>query len=153
MPLLFASRLFSTAPLPERVKTTDVFQDVAELMQGSGGRFYFLGATPAVMAQAVRNVRRRYPELMIAGYRHGCFSREDEITIVDAINTARPDILWIGLGVPAEQSFALRHRDRLRGVGVIKTSGGLFDFFAGEDRQATERVTVSSTSLRRKLGV
>ena len=58
--------------------------------------------------------------------------------MVAAINAVRPDILWLGLGVPAEQRFALRHREHLRGVGVIKTSGGLFDFLSGKNRRAPE---------------
>jgi N-acetylglucosaminyldiphosphoundecaprenol N-acetyl-beta-D-mannosaminyltransferase len=35
------------------------------------------------------------------------------------------------MGVPTAQSFALRNRDRLRGVGVIAAAGGLFDFLSG----------------------
>jgi N-acetylglucosaminyldiphosphoundecaprenol N-acetyl-beta-D-mannosaminyltransferase len=37
---------------------------------------------------------------------------------------------------PAEQSFAARNRDRLHGVGLIKTSGGLFDFVSGKNSRA-----------------
>jgi exopolysaccharide biosynthesis WecB/TagA/CpsF family protein len=62
----------------------------------------------------------------------------DEERIIDTINRARPDILWLGLGAPAEQSFAIRHRDRLRGVGLIKTSGGLFDFLSGKNARAPD---------------
>jgi N-acetylglucosaminyldiphosphoundecaprenol N-acetyl-beta-D-mannosaminyltransferase len=52
------------------------------------------------------------------------------------INQARPDILWLGLGVPLEQQFAIRNRQRLLNVGVIKTSGGLFDVLSGEKPRA-----------------
>jgi len=51
--------------------------------------------------------------------------------VIDAINAAKPDILWIGLGVPLEQQFSVRNRHRLRNVGLIKTSGGLFDVLSG----------------------
>ena len=78
-----------------------------------------------------------YPDLNIVGHSGGYLRREgDEEHIIDAINRARPDILWLGLGAPAEQSFAVRHRDRLRGVGLIKTSGGLFDFLSGKNARA-----------------
>jgi UDP-N-acetyl-D-mannosaminuronic acid transferase (WecB/TagA/CpsF family) len=46
---------------------TDLFHDVAELAQGRGGRFYFLGAGASVMEEAIRIVRRHYPRLAIAG--------------------------------------------------------------------------------------
>ena len=130
MPLVFVSRLFAT-PLPERVATTDLFHDVAELAQGRGGRFYFLGAGASVMEEAIRIVRRLYPGLAIAGNRADDFTLADEGTITAAIDAARPDILWLGMGVPTAQSFALRNRDRLRGVGVIAAAGGLFGFLSG----------------------
>ena len=74
MPLMFASRLFAT-PLPERVATTGLFHDVAELAQGRGGRFYFLEAEASVMEEAIRIVPRLYPGLAIAG------NRADDFTI------------------------------------------------------------------------
>ena len=39
-------------------------------------------------------------------------------------------MLWISLGVPLEQEFCARNLDALRGVGIVKTAGGLFDFLA-----------------------
>ena len=39
-------------------------------------------------------------------------------------------MLWLSLGVPLEQQFCMRNLDALRGVGIVKTSGGLFDFLS-----------------------
>jgi len=136
MPLVFASRVMSRVALPERVATTDLFHDVATLAQAQGASFYLLGASAAVIEKAVHNVRQRYPRLRIAGFRHGYFGRDEEDAVVAEINAARPDILWIGLGVPAEQNFARRQRERLTQVGLVKTSGGLFDFLAGRNPRA-----------------
>jgi N-acetylglucosaminyldiphosphoundecaprenol N-acetyl-beta-D-mannosaminyltransferase len=36
------------------------------------------------------------------------------------------------MGAPREQAFAMRNRRQLRGVGIIKTSGGMFDFLSGK---------------------
>jgi N-acetylglucosaminyldiphosphoundecaprenol N-acetyl-beta-D-mannosaminyltransferase len=136
MPLVFASRVMSRVALPERVATTDLFHDVAAAAQAHGASFYLLGAAPGVIERAVHNVRRRYPRLNIAGFRNGYFGRDEEESVVAEIDAVRPDILWIGLGVPAEQDFALRHRARLTNVGLIKTSGGLFDFLSGQNPRA-----------------
>jgi N-acetylglucosaminyldiphosphoundecaprenol N-acetyl-beta-D-mannosaminyltransferase len=136
MPIVLASRLLSRNPLPERVATTDLFHDVAEPAQARGATFYLLGSTGAVVEQAVRRVRARYPALKIVGHRHGYFSPEQEPEIIDRINRAQPDVLWLGMGAPAELQFVMRNRDRLRRVGVVKTSGGLFDFLSGRTRRA-----------------
>jgi N-acetylglucosaminyldiphosphoundecaprenol N-acetyl-beta-D-mannosaminyltransferase len=135
MPLVFASRLRSPTALPERVATTDLFHDVARLAEIEGASFYLLGAEPKVIERAVAKVRERYPRLAIAGYRNGYFDG-DEDRAVDEIDAAAPDVLWVGMGVPREQSFALRHRGRLTNVGAIKTAGGLFDFLSGKNRRA-----------------
>jgi N-acetylglucosaminyldiphosphoundecaprenol N-acetyl-beta-D-mannosaminyltransferase len=137
MPLVFVSHLFGNTPLPERVATTDLFHDTAIVAQQRGASIYLLGATKAVVDQAVRRTRELYPTLKIAGYNSGYLRREgDEERITADIIRAQPDILWLGLGAPDEQSFAARNRDRLRGVGLIKTSGGLFDFVSGKNSRA-----------------
>jgi N-acetylglucosaminyldiphosphoundecaprenol N-acetyl-beta-D-mannosaminyltransferase len=138
MPLVFASQLLSDRKLPERVATTDLVYEVAEIAQERGASFYLLGAAADVIEQATEHLQRRFPRLKIVGYRDGYFGADEEADVVAAINAAHPDILWLGLGVPAEQRFALRHREHLRGVGVIKTSGGLFDFLSGKNRRAPE---------------
>lgn len=138
MPLVFASRLFSRRPLPERVATTDLFHDVARLAERPelDLSFYMLGATPQGIAQATSAVRRRYPGLRIVGSHHGYVAPADEEALVRSIADMAPDILWIGMGVPNEQHFAQRWRAQLAGVGVIKTSGGLFDFLSGDRPRA-----------------
>jgi exopolysaccharide biosynthesis WecB/TagA/CpsF family protein len=138
MPLVFASQWLSDRKLPERVATTDLVYEVAKIAQERGASFYLLGGAAGVAEQAAGQLRLRHPRLKIAGYRHGYFSADEEAEVVAAVNAARPDILWLGFGVPAEQQFALRHREHLRGVGVIKTAGGLFDFLSGKNRRAPQ---------------
>lgn len=136
MPMVWASRLLCRAGLPERVATTDLFHDVAARAEASGATFYLLGATAEAVARAERNVRRLYPGLRIVGARHGYVPREEEAEVVDAVNAASPDVLWVSMGVPREQGFVVRNLARLTGVGVVKTSGGLFDFLSGDKKRA-----------------
>jgi N-acetylglucosaminyldiphosphoundecaprenol N-acetyl-beta-D-mannosaminyltransferase len=135
-PLVFVSRLVSGHALPERVATTDLFHDVAPRAEHAGASFYLLGATTEVIRRAVDRTRERYPRLRIAGYRGGYFTPDEEAQVVAGINAAQPDILWVGMGVPIEQRFCIRHHADLNQVGVIKTSGGLFDFVSGKSRRA-----------------
>ena len=84
------------------------------------------------------NVKRQYPNLVMAGYRNGYIQPEEEDLAINAINEVAPDILWIGMGVPREQAFVLRNKARLINVGVIKTSGGLFNFLSGKNKRAPQ---------------
>jgi exopolysaccharide biosynthesis WecB/TagA/CpsF family protein len=135
-PLVFASRLLCSVQLPERVATTDLFHDVAKLAEQEGTTFYLLGATEAENNKAVARISAKYPRLRIAGNCHGFLAGQALERKLDEINALAPDILWLGLGVPREQIFIRDYASRLHNVGLIKTSGGLFDHIAGKVRRA-----------------
>lgn len=135
MPLVLASRLLHATPLPERVSTTDFFHDAAIAAENAGLSFFLLGGTSAENERALARTRERYPRLAIDG-RHGYFLSDDEPNLLDEITEFRPHVLWIGLGVPKEQEFAIRHADRLKGIAWIKTCGGLINFLSGQNRRA-----------------
>ena len=132
MSLVIASRWLADAPLPERVATTDFFHDAARVGERGGMSFFLLGATATVNAEALARVREAYPGLRVEG-RDGYFGPGEEVAVIEEIRRARPDVVWVGLGVPREQAFALRLREALAEDGVtwIKTCGGLFDFLSG----------------------
>lgn len=134
---VFASRLHDAEGLPERVATSDLFYDVAAEATARGASMYMLGASAESNAAAAAAVRARYPGVRLVGHRHGFFLDEaEEIAVCAEICQLQPDILWISMGVPREQRFIVQHRHRLTAVGVIKTSGGLFDFVSGLKRRA-----------------
>lgn len=136
MPMVHISRLLTSKKLKERVATTDLVHAVAETAEKQGLSFYFLGGSEEINKRAVNNMRDRYPNLIFAGASDGYFSEEQEPLVVENIAKLKPDILWVGMGVPREQSFVSRNRAKLIGVGVIKTSGGLFDFLSGKNKRA-----------------
>ena len=135
-PLVMLSRFRGSRRLPERVATTDLFPAVAALAAERGTTFYLLGASEQVNRAAVARSRARYPGLKIVGASHGYLSPAGEAEVVAEIAALRPDVLWVALGAPREQEFCERNRVALAGVGIIKTSGGLFDFLAGAKRRA-----------------
>jgi N-acetylglucosaminyldiphosphoundecaprenol N-acetyl-beta-D-mannosaminyltransferase len=135
-PLVTVSRLKSPLPLPERVATTDLFHVVARKAEATGLTFYMFGADETENAAAVANVRRMYPRLRILGNCHGYLRSEALRAKVDEINELAPDYLWVALGVPYEQAFVAEYAPRLTRVGIIKTSGGLFNFLSGSRARA-----------------
>ena len=136
-PLVFASRSLGRGGVRERSATTDLFHDVARIAVTGDLSFFMLGATEEENARALERVRSIYPTLRIAGARHGYFaSDEEEAAIVEWINSLRPDVVWVALGFPREQKFCERWRNSLTDVGVLKTSGGLFNFLSGSRARA-----------------
>ena len=139
-PLVTASRFVCRTRLPERVATTDLFHDVAKRAEQHGTSFYLFGASPEVNDKAVAILRRTYPRLNIVGASHGYLTGSALTARLAEINALAPDILWLGLGVPREQHFFRDHRHELSNVGLIKTSGGLFDHIAGKVARAPRLV-------------
>lgn len=135
-PMVWMSRLRCRTPLPERVATTDLFHDVAKRAQLTGATFYLLGATAEENARAVANARRLYPRLKIVGATHGYHKGSELAEKLIEIDALAPDILWLAMGVPYEQHFVAAHASALPNVGMIKTSGGLFNFLSGKNSRA-----------------
>jgi len=137
-PLVTISRLNAARPLPERVATTDLFHVVARKAEAAGLTFYMFGADEAENEAAVAKVRKMYPNLKIVGHSHGYLRGEALRAKVDEINALAPDYLWVALGLPYEQAFVEHHTPHLANVGVIKTSGGLFNFLSGSRARAPQ---------------
>jgi exopolysaccharide biosynthesis WecB/TagA/CpsF family protein len=135
-PLVLLSRYLCANPLPERVATTDLFPAVARLAARAGVTFYMLGAAEEANRKAVEAALAAYPGLRIVGRRNGFFARAEEAAIVEEIVRAKPDVLWVSLGVPLEQQFCARNLGALRGVAIVKTAGGLLDFLSLEKPRA-----------------
>jgi N-acetylglucosaminyldiphosphoundecaprenol N-acetyl-beta-D-mannosaminyltransferase len=136
MPLVWASKILTTTPLPERVATTDLFHVVARDAEIIGKSFYFFGTTQSELDLALINIRALYPRLKIVGSHHGYVKIDESDAVIAQINEAAPDILWIAMGIQLEQAFALMLRERLTTVAVIKTCGGLLNYISGSASRA-----------------
>lgn len=134
-PVVLASKLLTSTPVPERSATTDFLFDAACEAEMHGLKFFLLGSKEEINARAAEALRKVNPRIAIAGRRNGYFSREEEERICEEINASGADVLWVGLGVPLEYEFCLRNKSRLK-VGWIVTCGGCFNFAAGDYARA-----------------
>jgi N-acetylglucosaminyldiphosphoundecaprenol N-acetyl-beta-D-mannosaminyltransferase len=81
---------------------------------------------------------QRNPNLRVAGIYSPPFrvpSPQEDQELIDRINAAKPDVLWVALGCPKQEVWMQAHRDRLR-VGVMLGVGQAFDIHAGRLKQA-----------------
>ena len=131
MSVVFASRLATDAPLPERVATTDWFHAAAKAASRHGIRFYVLGATARMNQLAIERIRLLYPYLQLAGARDGYFDRDRIDEVARDIAATRPDVLWIGVGYPEQLLLAHVFKNLSPGLTWVRSCGGLFDFLSG----------------------
>lgn len=127
---------FLGVPIPTRLANDDIGPDLFRLSQDNAWRTYLFGSAPGVAERAGQTLTRLLPGLPVVGTRHGWwdvvrghpghFDTEDELAAVDAINAARPDVLWVGLPTPLQQRWVTAYRDRLD-VPVVITGGAYLD--------------------------
>ena len=117
-------------PLKQNVNGTDLFPRLCEMLQARGASIFLLGGQAGVADAVASEIGRRWPELRIAGKRHGYFSPADEGTVADQIRASGADVLLVARGVPLQDIFIDRHLPLL-GVKVALGVGGLFDFVSG----------------------
>lgn len=80
-----------------------------------------------------------YPHLKVVTYSPPYspeFSDEDNKAIIDAINAANPDLLWIGMTAPKQEKWTYSHWNELNIHCYVGTIGAVFDFFAGTVERA-----------------
>ena len=127
--LLWAARR-QGARLPERVAGSDLIYHIAELAGKHGWRLFFLGAAEGVAEKALEILKARYPGLVAAGTFSGSPRAEENDAIVAQIKAARPDVLLVAFGAPAQDKWIARNLEQL-GVPVSMGVGGSFDFVVG----------------------
>jgi len=135
--IIWLSRLFGGKAIPERTATTDFIHAAAEAGAASGLSFFFLGGSEDINRRCAERLAELHPDLAIAGRRNGYFDAAEEAAVFDEIRDSGADVLWVGLGKPKEQHFALRAREAL-GCAWIVTCGGCFNFVAGDYRRAPD---------------
>jgi len=127
--VMLAAQMRGTV-LPERVSGCDLVERISELAAEKGYSEYFFGAAEGVAIASASALKKRYPGLHIAGTRNGFFSEADEARIVREITAAKPDVLFVALGIPKQEQFIRRHFAEL-GVPVMIGIGGSFDVISG----------------------
>lgn len=130
--VVLASRILGT-PLKEKVAGVDFADRLMDVMAEEGYRLYLLGSKPGVAELAAENMLAKHPGLTICGMADGYFKEEE--TVVEAINAAGADVLFVCLGAPKQEYFMQKHREALR-VRMMLGLGGTLDSFAGTVKRA-----------------
>ena len=99
----------------------------------------FMGSSQKVLDLIVKRAAEVYPHLKIVTYSPPYkpeFLEEDNKAIVEAINAADPDLLWIGMTAPKQEKWTYSHWNELNIHCHVGTIGAVFDFFAGTVERA-----------------
>lgn len=137
-PLAWALRALGHE-LPGRVYGPDLMARACERAARSGQRHFLYGGRDEEALRRLRhNLEARFPGLRIAGGYAPPFRdlADAELDAVAAeIDAARPDVVWVGIGVPKQEKWMAAMRARVDAPVLIGV-GAAFDFHAGLIPQA-----------------
>jgi N-acetylglucosaminyldiphosphoundecaprenol N-acetyl-beta-D-mannosaminyltransferase len=137
-PLVWAINLLGHS-LTDRVYGPELMRRSCAHAARTGQRLYLYGGrNQGALVQLALNLRRSHPGLkIVGGYSppHRPLTEEEETAVVAEINRARPDIVWVGIGVPKQEKWMARMRPSLD-VPLLIGVGAAFDFHAGLVPQA-----------------
>ena len=141
-----ACRWIKAKSLPkERIAGWDLFEfEMGRLNENQNEnenqkRVMFMGSSEKVLELIRKKAAEVYPNIEVVTYSppyKPVFTDEDNRAIVEAINEADPDLLWIGMTAPKQEKWTYSHWNELNIHCHVGTIGAVFDFFAGTVERA-----------------
>jgi N-acetylglucosaminyldiphosphoundecaprenol N-acetyl-beta-D-mannosaminyltransferase len=122
----------------ERIYGPDLLLALSDLSEKEGWIQYYYGSTDQVLEDLLTNLKGEFPGLKIAGKYSPIYTEGRVVeteSVIEMINSASPDIIWVGLGSPKQDLWMAEHRDKLNAPLLIGV-GAAFDFISGKTVQA-----------------
>ncbi len=137
MPLVWLGRWHGFR-MPRRVYGPELLETFCRTA-GCRYRHFFYGGAPGVADRLGEVLHRRYG-IQVAGtysppFRH--LTQEEEQDLSSKVNAVSPDLMWVGLSTPKQETWMAEYRHKIR-VPVMIGVGAAFDFWTGRTKQAPE---------------
>lgn len=129
--IVLASRVLGGVQLPSRFTAADYMPDMLRRFAQENLTVYFLASEPGVAERAIAEFTRQVPNHTIVGWHHGYILNNAELEkeVVETINAIKPDILFVGMGMPVQEHWIHKRRDELK-VKALFPMGATLDYFS-----------------------
>jgi N-acetylglucosaminyldiphosphoundecaprenol N-acetyl-beta-D-mannosaminyltransferase len=101
----------------------------------TNARIFLFGTEENIISKAFDNLNNKYKNNNLVGYRNGFFTENQEKEIINYINSLNVDILFVGLGVPKQETWIKKNINKIN-AKVFVGVGGSFDVFSGKIKRA-----------------
>lgn len=153
MPMVWASHSAGQRHV-ERVYGPDLMLALCERAEARGWTSFFYGGKEGIPELLAEKLQERYPGLKVVGTYSPPFrplTAEEDDAVVEMINGAAPDLVWVGLSTPKQERWMADHVDRLNAAALLGV-GAAFDIHAGVLPQAPRWMQRSGLEWLYRLG-
>ena len=130
--VILASKI-QKGQITSRVTGVDMMLRLCEEAAKRNKPIFLYGGKPGVADQAAAKLQELYPSIQIAGTQDGY--EKDNQKVLDKINEAKPDLLFVAMGSPKQENWINANRDLLHPT-IYQGVGGSFDVLAGNVKRA-----------------
>ena len=136
-PLLWAQKLLGHHGATQ-VRGQDIMSELCVISGKKGLRIgLYGGQSESVLASVESKLKQDYPSIKLSFQFSPPFrplTPAEDAKVVNEINSAGIDILFVGIGCPKQERWMAEHKDKLR--CVLFGVGAAFDFVAGQKKHA-----------------
>lgn len=104
-------------------------EGILKRSRANGWRLFFLGARPQNLEMALANIDSRFNHPYVAGSHDGYFETDEYSAVIEEINSLKPDVLFLGLGMPQKEYFISDYLHKIDARFLLPV-GGAFDIWA-----------------------
>ncbi|HEY9621773.1 MAG TPA: WecB/TagA/CpsF family glycosyltransferase [Crinalium sp.] len=114
-----------------RMTCPDYIENLALACQEQDVSLFLLAGQPGVVDTAIEKLKAIAPKLRVQGH-HGYFEKsgDENEQVIQAINDFKPDVLYVGFGMPLQERWILDNLDRID-ARVFLPLGACLDFYTG----------------------
>lgn len=116
-----------------KIAGADIHQFLLEKLNRESGSCFYLGSSETTLSKVRDRISSEYPNIKIGTYSppfKPIFSEEDNVKILNVVNTFKPDVLFVGMTAPKQEKWSYANKEELD-AKTICSIGAVFDFYAG----------------------
>ena len=123
-----------------KIAGADLHQHLLGKLNMKGGSVFYMGASQETLDKIKARLFSDFPNINVGVYSppfKESFNHNDNVKIIEKINSFKPDVLFIGMTAPKQEKWVHQNKEKLN-FKVACSIGAVFDFYAGNTKRAPQ---------------
>ena len=117
----------------KKIAGADLHVYLLKKLNAEGGSCFYLGSSDETLDGIRKKLAVEYPNIRVGLYSppfKKLFTDADNASMISSINTFAPDVLFVGMTAPKQETWVYEHKDQIN-ANTICSIGAVFDFYSG----------------------